>query len=170
MEVILYLSAQSACSKWKRRKRREQFTWIFLSIVRNHTILFWAYSILKAVETQFKFIICPLNVNWKFLGYRRISTERKGIERSLLLIILVQCFTESINVSLLTWCSALLPLQIPVALFFPLAGEEQHMKNRGIEVKFLQVYSSANKKLPVLSASDHLENLFPFMCFPCTSL
>lgn len=58
-------------------------------------------SVLKAIETQFKFIIYPLNVNWKFLGYRRISTERKKIERTLLFIILVKCFTVSVDVRLL---------------------------------------------------------------------
>lgn len=36
-------------------------------------------SILKAIGTRFKFIICPLNVNLEFLGYRRIRTERKEI-------------------------------------------------------------------------------------------
>lgn len=76
-------------------------------------IIPFCVGMFKAVETQFKFIICPLSVNWKFLGYRGISTERKESERNLLFIILVKCFTVSIDVR-------------PNLMFFTAAAADPH--------------------------------------------
>lgn len=162
MGVVLYLSAQLVCSKWKRRKGRVQMEFCPLSEIIPFCV--GITSVFKALETQFKFIICCLNVNWSSL----VTGERKEIERTLLFIIFLKCFTVTIDVRLLTWCSALLPLQNPVALFSPLPGEEQHVKQRSRFCKYTPVLAGSFQ-CPGAS-HNYLEYLFPCIGFSCTFL